>query len=204
MFRIGKTILNSLLKLGVACSIFVASHLFAFDANDDLLLKNENNSIEIEYAGTRFTTFQTTRLIYRDRDGYLSGSTDSYLLGIVDGVQPIILDGVDGHGSSLKSIQMKATPRPLLAWFFVSGTHIFNLRLYRIHEFELEWIEDAHVTSNIHSINIVDQHIVVKNTERLDDPEDNRYKLITESYALEDDKLVLKERKVSLEEREAP
>jgi hypothetical protein len=74
-------------------------------------------------------TVSVRRLLYKDEDGTVGPTAESYILEVINGHYPVIVDGFESHHLSFQLSQIGATNRQELLVFYHAGGNIFGVKI---------------------------------------------------------------------------
>ena len=142
---------------------------------------NKLSLVSYNYQG-HISSIQTAYLLFQDEDGYPAGTNEIYLFTFLNGVYSKIEDQIYGHTATLKVADLNSDETLELLVFYSAGGHQYILKLYHILDSELRPVEDGHVASNMHSIEIEDNEIHVNHHQGISANEaiikTSRYRMI--------------------------
>lgn len=101
------------------------------------------------------------KLLYKKPSGYCVPTNETYLIGMLDGGYPKILSALNGHTPSAKMAKLGS--EYFLLVFYFSGGNQYVLRPYKLVGELLKEVNGPVFSSNIRSIELVGDTILVKN-----------------------------------------
>lgn len=126
------------------------------------------------------------KLFYKESSGYCIPTNETYLISVLDGVYPKIVSSLNGH--TPKAEMVKVAGEDFLLIFYFAGGNQYILRLYKFFDGLLKEVNTPIFASNIRSIELVDDIVLVKNQAHSDGGE---VVIESESYRYQDKQFVL-------------
>ena len=170
-------------------SLILCSTLFAQDHK--LTLSLAEKLVEVKNESL---TLGTAKLLYKARDGVLDETMDTYLIAFLNGRYPQIIDRFLGHTTTIKLFDLDSDGLDEVLVFFHAGNKQYKLKGYRlledlIHK-EITPIDGMHLSSNMRSIEVLPEKMLVKNQQWIIDDETAAL-LTVDEYRYVDGELVL-------------
>jgi hypothetical protein len=126
------------------------------------------------------------KLFYKESSGYCVPTNETYLVSVLDGGYPKIVSALNGH--TPKAEMVKLAGEDFLLIFYFAGGNQYVLRLYKFCDGLLKEVNTPIFASNIRSIELVDDIVLVKNQVHSDGGE---AVIESESYRYQDNQFVL-------------
>lgn len=163
--------------------LFISLGTRAFATEPDYALRVDGESVDIQAARGQKITLVTAKLFYKIDEGVLIPSNETYVLSVLDGSYPKIVDVLEGHSVSFQLADLdEIEGSELLAYYFAGGNQ-FAVKLYRVKGTDITPLRTQPGRSNMRSIRIDGKKIIVENEERISR---NKALVLIDSYAVID------------------
>ncbi|MER2491743.1 hypothetical protein [Catenovulum sediminis] len=126
------------------------------------------------------------KLLYKEPSGYCVPTNETYLISMLDGGYPKIISTLNGHTPSAK--MAKFGSEDFLLVFYFAGGNQYVLRPYKFVDELLKEVNGPVFSSNIRSIELVGDTILVKNQVY---PNGEKVVIEVESYRYHENQFVL-------------
>ena len=152
-----------------------------FATEPDYHLRLESQSVDIRAANGQTITVVTAKLFYKNNSGISAPSNESYILSVIDGKYPKIIDAVEGHSVTFQLVDLDEVKGPELLVYYFSGGNQYAVKLYGVQGIDITPLETQPGSSNMRSIKIDGKKIIVENEERISESEAF---ILIDSYAV--------------------
>jgi hypothetical protein len=120
----------------------------------------------ISYNGNNYTvTLSVRHLFYKDKDGSVNPTDDTYILEVINGYRPRIVDRINGIEPSFQLANMGGTNEQKLLVFYHAGASQYCLKIYSLDDIDVMPLKTQPVCSNKGSIRLKGEQIIVENIE---------------------------------------
>lgn len=161
-----------------SANFFECSHI---EKNETLI-----DSFTLKDVANNLGSLVEGRLFYKNSSGHCIPTNETYLISVMDGGYPKILSTFNGH--TLKAKMVKLAREDFLFVFYFSGGNQYVLRPYKFFNGLLKEINTPVFVSNIRSIELIDDMILINNQVYSDDGEAT---IKSESYRYQNGHFVL-------------
>jgi hypothetical protein len=179
-----------------AC-IFLLAILWSFHVTGQTLgmVRSDTNTLSFQARYGDKVTLSVRHIFYKDENGDTGPTADSYILEVVNGYYPVIVDGIYGHDLSFQLLPNDGTNEQKLLIFYHAGGNAYHVKIYTIDEVNIIPLKTQPVGSNMGHIQFIGKNITVENQEFNND---NSASLYTDTYQVVGDecKLIKEEKKI--------
>jgi hypothetical protein len=177
--------------------IFICQVYFHISAPGQTLglLPRDTNSISYKTSNGDSVVLSVRHLFYKSDDGTNVPTRDSYILEVINGHYPRIIDCIQGIEPSFQISKLGGTNDPKLLIFYYAGANQYCLKIYRLDGTEIIPFKTQPGCSDTASILLKGGEIIVQYEEINIDGTSTLY---TDTYRVVDDecKLLSGEKKI--------
>lgn len=167
--------------------LFLLSFSLAqFDATADQTTYNLRiitNSLSFQTKYGDKITLSVGQMLYKDEDGDVVPTPDSYIVELING-SPKVVDVLYGCCLSLRLANIGDTNTVKLEVFYHSGANAYKVKIYKIDGVDITPFETQPTGSNMGSVELKGEHIIIKNQEI---NHDDSFTIYTDVYRIDGD-----------------
>src|SRR5437868_9224958 len=145
--------------------VFAAFTCVASETNFSIRLENKPEPLMLHTNNGGTVRLNGARLFYKDEDEDMTPTEDGYLVQVINNRYPIIVDTLKGPVASIRLADADEIKGDELLVFYCAGAHQYGVHIYTIDGTEVTPFKTQPVSSNMHSVQIKGNEIVVKNEE---------------------------------------
>jgi hypothetical protein len=154
-------VISTLIK---CCIPFVFAASICLALGDDFSIRPEGDAVTIHGSNGDTATLRAAKLFYKGEEGTLPTQED-YLVEIINNSYPRIVDVLEGRVSSIQLADMDENKGNELLVFYFAGGNQYGVCIYTIHGIEVKPLKSQPVSSNMRSVQVKGNDVVVKNEE---------------------------------------
>lgn len=160
-------------------------------AQGTLNLRTGTNALSFQAGYGDKIVLSVGQLIYKDEDGDTVPTADSYIIEVINGHYPVIVDGIDGCCLSFKLANIDETNGQDLLAFYHAGGNAYHVKIYKIDGVDIVPLKTQPGASNMGYVKIQNKRITVENQEFSDNPASSLIYLYTDVYRVVGDECQL-------------
>lgn len=126
-------------------------------------LRLETNSVSFRAKSGEKVTLHVGKLFYKEHNGTVVPAYESYVVETIGDGYPRIIDRLDGHSVTFQFADLDGDAREELLAFYFAGGNQYAVKLYKVDGIEILPLKTQPHSSNMRSIRITGNVIVVKN-----------------------------------------
>lgn len=184
-----------------SASALLLAILWSFHATGQTLtsLRNDTNTLSFQARYGDKITMYVRHIFYKDEDGDTVPTADSYVLEVVNGHYPIIVDGICGDNLSFQLSPSDGTNEQELLIFYHAGGNAYHVKIYTIDGVDINPLKTQPGGSNMGYVRFKGNYVTVENQEFNNGNDDDSTSLYTDTYqVIGDECKLLKEEKKNL------
>lgn len=162
--------------------IFETAYLFDASSQTISRLPADTNTVSFQSRNGDKVTVSVRHLLYKDEDGAVGPTAESYVFEVIDRDYPIIVDGIYGDHLSFELSNIGGTNGQDLLVFYHSGGNQFGVKIYTIDGVGISPLKTQPVSSNMGYIQLKGKEIIIKNQEFKIDSSTTHATLYTDTY----------------------
>jgi hypothetical protein len=143
--------------------VFVAFTCLALGA--DFSIRPEGKGVTIHSSSGSTAVLRAAKLFFEDKEGITSPAEEDYLVEVIGNDYPRIVDMLDGRISKTQLADVDGGKENELLVFYFAGGNQYGVRIYTIRGIDVKPLKSQPVSSNMRSVQVKGNDIVVKNEE---------------------------------------
>jgi hypothetical protein len=130
----------------------------------DFSIRPEGDTVTIHGSNGETAALRGAKLFFKDEEG-MAPTQEDYLVEVINNSYPRIVDMLEGRVSKIQLADVdKGKENELLVFYFAGGNQ-YGVRIYTIHGIDIKPLKSQPVSSNMRSVRVKGNEIVVKNEE---------------------------------------
>lgn len=110
-------------------------------------------------------TLRSAKLLFKDQDGTILPTQEDYVVELINNNYPRIVDMLDGRVFNIRLADVDENKGNELLVFYFAGGNQYGVRIYAINGIDIKPLKSQPVGSNMRSVEVKGNEIVVKNEE---------------------------------------
>jgi hypothetical protein len=147
----------------LTCLPFAICTCIALGADFSVRPEGKGETIHSSFGGT--AELRAAKLFFENKEGITGPAEEDYLVEVIDNDYPRIVDMLDGRISKIQLADVDGGKENELLVFYFAGGNQYGVRIYTINGIDVKPLKAQPVSSNMHSVQVKGNDIVVKNEE---------------------------------------
>jgi len=147
------------------CILFVFAACTCLALGADFSIRPEGDAVTIHGTNGTTVTLRGAKLFFKDEDGTTGPAEEDYLVEVINNSYPRIVAMLDGRVSKIQLADVDGGKENELLVFYFAGGNQYGVRIYTVNGIDVKPLKTQPVSSNMRSVQVKGNDIVVKNEE---------------------------------------
>ncbi len=135
-------------------------------ADTTLNLRVEGESVDFRSASGQTISLRVAKLFYKDPDGITVPANETYIIEVIDGAYPKIIDVIEGHSVKFQLADVDEKKGDEVLVYYFSGGNQYGVNIYTVQGIDVKPLKAQPRSSNMRSVRLSGKEIIVRNEQR--------------------------------------